>query len=146
MKVEDSIVDDEDVSNGSNMTYVPPGFFAKNVNSSSVSGKEKLSSFVTRAGLVKDATLEFEFGKLFKWESKTSKEKLSMLIEAVPEDSRRLSTVTIGLNPSMKYGYGQDRFVAGAIGVRISNFSAVIQKGSLAAGGTEIVDGGKLAS
>ncbi len=69
-----------------------------------------------------------------------------MLIEAVPEDSRRLSTVTIGLNPAMRYGYGQDRFVAGAIGVRISNFSAVVQKGSLAAGGTKIVDGGKLAS
>jgi len=144
-EVEDSIVDDEDVSNGSNMTYVPPGFFAKSVSSSSVSGKVKLSSFITRAGLVKDATLEFESGKLFKWESKASKGKLNTLIEIVPEDSRRLSTVTIGLNPAMRYGYGQDRFVAGAIGVRISYFSAVVQKGSFAAGGTKIVDGGKLA-
>ena len=131
MEVEDSIVDDEDVSNGSNMTYVPPGFFAKSVNSSSVSGKVKLSSFVTRAGLVKDATLEFESGKLFKWESKASKEKLNMFIEAVPEDSRRLSTVTIGLNPAMRYGYGQDRFVAGAIGVRISYFSVCRTKREL---------------
>ena len=144
-EVEDAIVDDADVSNGYNMTYVPPGFVAKSVNSSSVSGKVKLSSFVTRAGLVKDATLEFESGKLSKWESKTSIDKLNMLIEAVPNDSRKLGMVTIGLNPAMRYGYGQDRFVEGAIGVRIHNFSAVVQKGSLLAGGTKIVDGGKLA-
>jgi hypothetical protein len=50
----------------------------------------------------------------------------------------------IGLNSAMRYGYGQDRFVARAIGVRISNFLAEVQKGSFAAGGIKIVDDGIL--
>ncbi len=144
-EIEDAIVDEEDVANGYNMTYVPAGFIAKGVESSSVSGKVKISASVTRLGLIKDAILEFESGKLSGWKSKSSKDKLDKLVESAAEDSRTLSMLTIGLNPSMKYGYGQDRLVEGAIGLGLSfRYQGVVQKGSLTVGSTRIVDKGKL--
>src|SRR5208283_336792 len=115
--------------NGNNMTYVPAGFVSKGVDSSSVSGKARLSSSVTRFGLIKDAILEFESGKLTGWRSKISKDKLNKLVDSAAEDTRKLSMLTIGLNPSMKYGYGQDRLVEGAIGLGLGfRYQGVVQR------------------
>ena len=128
------------------MTYVPAGFIAKGVESSSVSGKVKISASVTRLGLIKDAILEFESGKLSRMEEQEeAKGQTRQLVESAAEDSRTLSMLTIGLNPSIKYGYGQDRLVEGAIGLGLSfRYQGVVQKGSLTVGSTRIVDKGKL--
>ena len=138
-------MDEEDVAGGNNMTYVPAGLVSKEVDSSSVSGRVKLTGSVTRFGLIKDAILEFESGKLTEWKSKGSKDKLNKLVESAPEDSRKLSMLTIGLNPLMKYGYGQDRLVEGAIGLGLAfRYQGVVQKGSLTSVERKIVDKGKL--
>jgi leucyl aminopeptidase (aminopeptidase T) len=144
-EIEDAIVDEEDVKNGNNLSYVPAGFVSKEVDSSSVSGKASLTASVTRFGLIKDAILEFESGKLTGWKSKSSKDRLNKLVESAPEDTRKLTMLTIGLNPSMKYGYGQDRLVEGAIGLGLGfRYIGVVQRGSLTVGSTKIVDKGKL--
>jgi hypothetical protein len=112
----------------------------KSVDGTSATGSVKISPSVTRLGLTSEATLHFESGRLVRWEagSKASKNKLDELIEAVPEASRTLKAITIGFNPSMKYGYGQDRFVAGAVGLVGIGFTAIVRRGDLSVNGKPI--------
>jgi leucyl aminopeptidase (aminopeptidase T) len=145
--VEDGVVDGGDVESGNNVTYVPPGLVSKQVELGSASGSLKLSPTITRLGLLEDATLEFEGGKLVKWRSGGSANMLSELIGGLQPEKRVLSLVTIGINPSMKYENGQDRMVSGALGVSGFGLSGIIRKGTLSlSGGRQIVRSGRLSS
>jgi leucyl aminopeptidase (aminopeptidase T) len=144
--VEDGVVDAGDVEEGHNMTYIPPGFVSKQVEPTSVTGSLKLSPTITRLGLLKDAALEFKGGKLVKWRSKGSPNILSELIDGLQPEKRTLSLVTIGINPSMRYDNGQDRMVAGALGVSGFGFSGIIRDGTLSVGGRSLVEKGRLSS
>jgi leucyl aminopeptidase (aminopeptidase T) len=146
LDVEDGVVDEADVASGSNMTYIPPGYVSKQVDPGSVRGVVGLSPSMTRLGLLKDARLEFDGqGRLVEWESKGSPKMLAELVGAVQPDKRCLSSVTIGLNPVMKYEFGQDRIVSGAIGLSGFGFNGVIRRGSLhVAAGKSVVQKGKI--
>jgi leucyl aminopeptidase (aminopeptidase T) len=144
--VEDGVVDEADVEGGYNMTYVPPGLVSKEVDPTSAAGSLKLSPTITRLGLLKDAVLEFEGGKLVNWRSEGSPKTLSGLVEGLQPEKRALSLVNIGINPLMKYGNGQDRMVAGAISVGGFGLSGIVRNGTLSLGGKAIVQKGKLPS
>jgi len=144
LEVEDGIVDEADVAAGSNMTYVPPGYVLKQVDSASVKGAVELSPAVTRLGLLEDARLEFEGGRIAKWTSRASKKMLDELLESVPPEKRVLSSVAVGLNTSMRYGFGQDRMVSGAVALSGFGFTGIARRATLAAGGTTVVEKGKL--
>jgi leucyl aminopeptidase (aminopeptidase T) len=143
-RLEDGTVDEEDIASGHNMAYLPPGMLQKDVKVSSLNGKVKLSSTLTWLGIVEDAVLEFESGQLVRWSSKTSKERLDYLIIEQPENERKVDRVTIGLNPLVRYGYGEDRFVAGSIGISGLEFTGIVRNGTLRADQTVLVDKGKL--
>jgi len=145
LELEDGLVDDSDVAGGYNMTFVPPGYVSKQVDPASARGNVALSPVVTRLGLLKDARLEFEQGKLVRWTSSGSQKVLAELVEAVSPEKRVLSTVLVGLNPLMKYEYGQDRMVSGAIGLAGFGFAGTVRSGSLAVSGKILVQNGKLA-
>jgi leucyl aminopeptidase (aminopeptidase T) len=142
--IEDGIVDANDVSTGHNMAYLPPGFLRKSVKPESVSGRVKLSPSVAWTGIIGDATLDFEKGRLVKWSSRSSRRMLDEAIEDQAEDERVVNALTIGLNPLMRYGYGQDRFVAGSIGVAGLSFTGIVRSGTLRAGHSVLVNGGRL--
>ncbi len=144
MGLEDGIVDEEDISTGHNMAYLPPGMLTKDVKVGSVSGKVKLSPTMTWLGMIDDAVLEFESGRLVRWSSRSSKKRLDSLINYQPEDERKVSRVTIGLNPLMRYGYGQDRFVAGSVGLGGLEFTGIVRNGTLRADQTAVVVKGRL--
>jgi leucyl aminopeptidase (aminopeptidase T) len=142
--LEDGIIDEADVSRGDNMCYLPPGFVSQKVDPSLASGRVKISA-TTRVGVIKDATLEFESGRLVRWESKSSKKALETIVQSIEDDSRKLGTLLIGLNPALKLGYGVDRFVSGSISLNVtSRLGAVVQKGSLSIDDKEIVSAGRL--
>lgn len=142
--IEDGVIDESDLSQGTNMHYLPPGFVSQRVDPSLATGKVKVFA-TTRFGIVKDAMLEFDSGKLVKWESKTSKKELSKTVESIEEESRKLGTMLIGMNPALKLGYGVDRFVSGSISLNVtSKLGATVQKGSLSIDDREIVKSGKL--
>lgn len=144
-EIQDAIVDEEDLADGYNMVYIPPGFVAKGVDSSSVSGKIKSFATSTRLGAIKDATLEFESGKLTGWQSKTSMKVLDKIVQAINEEARKLTLFSVGLNPLAKVGYGVDRFVDGAISLSTtSRLVTTVRNGSLSVNGREIVKSGKL--
>ncbi len=146
-EVEDGIVDETDVSGGYNMTYLPPGFISKRVNSSTVSGKVKEFSAATGFGLIRDATLEFESGNLVKSESKPSKKVLENILQSIKEESRNLGLFTIGLNPAAKLGYSIDRFVSGIVTLGIAfRLNVTLQKASVTVNGKQILASGKLVS
>ncbi len=144
MGLEDGVVDEEDISTGHNMAYLPPGMLTKKVKVGSVRGKVKLSPTLAWLGMVDDAVLEFESGQLVRWSSRSSKKRLDSLINDQPENERKVSAVTIGLNPLVRYGYAQDRFVAGSIGVSGLGFTGIVRKGTLRADQIVLVDKGKL--
>ena len=143
IRIEDGIVDDADVSSGYNMAYLPPGLISRNVKPSSVNGKVRLSPSLTWRGIVSDATLEFEAGRLVKWNSKSSKERLDSIIKDHSENERKIESFTIGFNPLLRYGYGEDRFVAGSMSISGLGFSGIVRNGALLSGGTFLVNKGK---
>jgi leucyl aminopeptidase (aminopeptidase T) len=144
MGLEDGVVDEGDVSTGHNMAYLPPGRLTRGIKVGSANGKVKLSPTLTWLGMVDDAVLEFENGELVGWSSKSSKKTLDSLINVQPENERKVSRVTIGLNPQMRYGYGQDGFVVGSIGLDGLYFTGIVRNGTLLADKTVVVDKGKL--
>ena len=145
LEVEDGVVDEGDVAGGYNMTYVPPGYVSKQVDPASANGAVALSPSVTRLGLLKDARLEFEGGRLVRWKSRGSPKVLAELAEAVQPEKRALSTVIVGLNPLMRYENGQDRMVSGGIGLGGFGFMGTVRRGSISVAGKALVEKGKLA-
>jgi hypothetical protein len=53
--------------------------------------------------------------------------------------------LTVGLNPELGYGWGQDRFVGGSLTLRGFGFRGLVKKGALKVAGTTIVAAGRLA-
>lgn len=143
--LEDGILAETDIAAGHNMAYIPPGLISKQIDPSSASGKVLISPSVTRLGIVHESTLEFKGGKLIGFESKSAQARkmLGQLVQSTPEDSRSLKQVTIGLNPRIRQGYGQDRFVRGNIGIAGFGFSCVVQGANLAIPGSAIVKNGR---
>ena len=144
MEIEDGIVDHGDVEAGHNMSYVPPGYVSKQVDPTSGRGTVALSPSVTRLGLLVDAKLELEGGRLVGWGSQGAPKILRELVEAVQLEKRTLSLITVGLNPLMKYENGQDRMVSGAIGLSGFGFSGIVRRGSLSVGGRDLIRKGRL--
>lgn len=143
--VEDGIVDEEDVSQGNSVAYIPPGRVRKGVEPSSLSGEAEFSTAETPWGRIQGIKLRFKGGVLQSWSCRRGKEALRRLFNVVPEDKRRVSSVEIGLNPALKYGYGQDRFVSGGITVNLPRLSCVASRATFAAKGRELVRRGRLA-
>jgi leucyl aminopeptidase (aminopeptidase T) len=144
IELEDGMVDEEDLRTGLNVAYMPPGMLTKKFKRDSVRGDVKLSPTLTRLGIINDAVLEFENGRLVKWSSKSSKKLLDSLVNSQPKNERKLRGLTIGLNPSVRYGYAQDRFVAGSVGISGLEFPGIIRNGTLWVGHSILVDKGKL--
>ncbi|MFI5421241.1 MAG: aminopeptidase [Nitrososphaerales archaeon] len=139
--IEDGVVDDADLTSGNNISAIVPGMIWKNVDPATVSGKVRITSTVSRLGVVEDALLEFENGKLVKWTSKSPKTQkiLDTLIRAVPEDGRVFSILSVGVNPEMKFGFAQDRSADGSIGLAGFGFTAIARAGTLKVNGRAVV-------
>ncbi|MDA4116778.1 MAG: hypothetical protein OK455_00340 [Thaumarchaeota archaeon] len=144
LEVDDGIVDEKDVEGGYNMTYVPPGNVSKQVDPTSGKGSVALSPSVTRLGLMNDAKLEFEGGKLVRWKSRGSSKMLTELVEAIQPEKRILSSINVGINPSMRYENGQDRMVSGAIALGGFGLWGIVRRGNLSVAERILVQDGKL--
>ncbi len=140
-EVQDGIVDEKDLASGNNMAYVPPGFVSRDIDPESVEGKLKMSPTLTRLGVLADAEFEFKAGRLVGWKS-SDEARLQKLLDPIPEAKRRLSLLGIGLNPAMKYGLGQDRFVSGALTLAGLGFSALVKKGNMSVSNASLVGEG----
>jgi leucyl aminopeptidase (aminopeptidase T) len=143
-ELEDGIVDSADIAGGLNVAYVPPGYVAKDVAKRSASGTVKLSPSLTRLGVIEDAVLEFSKGKLVSWSSKRSKALIDEVLSSVEEEERTLSFVSIGLNPRMEYGFGQDRFVKGAFCLYGFGFTGACRNASATVGGVPLLERGRI--
>jgi leucyl aminopeptidase (aminopeptidase T) len=144
LEVQDGVVDQKDTETGDNVAYIPPGYVAKDIDPESVEGKFKVSPSLTKYGVLPGAELEFKKGLLVGWRS-PDKAMLAKLLEPVSQSKRRLSTIGLGVNPAMKYGLGQDRFVGGAVFLVGLGFNVFARKATVAAGGSKLVSQGTLA-
>jgi aminopeptidase len=146
--IEDGVADEADVAAKNNISYILPGMIWKEVDPTTASGSVKISGAVTRLGLVGESTLEFENGKLVRWSSgnKSTQVKLDSIIGNLSPEKRVLSMMTVGLNPVLTYGYAQDRFVNGSIGLSGFGFTGIAKNATLKIGSQTVVEKGKLAS
>jgi leucyl aminopeptidase (aminopeptidase T) len=143
LTVEDGLVDEQDKKTGNNMTYIPPGFVSKEVDPASASGMVTLTDTLTDYGVVSRAKLEFRDGKLVSWQS-SDDPTVKKLIGSVPPAERRLKLLSVGLNPELGYGWGQDRFVEGSVSLGGFGFRGQVKKGTLNVEGSGIVSSGRL--
>ncbi len=143
LSVEDGLVDDHDRESGNNMAYLPPGFVAKEVDASTANGSVVLTDSLTDHGIVPRVTLQFRDGKVVGWES-AAKDKMEKVFASVAQDKRKLGSMTVGLNPKMKYGLGQDRFVGGAINLGGFGFRGLVKRGTLKVEGRTLLSEGRL--
>src|SRR5437899_10049950 len=112
LEIQDGIADREDLDAGNNVCYIPPGYVEKEVRSSSVSGRVKLSPSLTRFGRLEDATLEFEDGKIVTWTSRASPGVLTKLAEVLPQSSPQLAALVARLKPTLNVRMRQGGFAA----------------------------------
>lgn len=145
--IEDGVASVEDVASRNNISYILPGMIWKEIDSDSANGAVSISPSVTRVGLVSGGVLEFQRGRLASWKGKDreSQKKLDELLSDLPDEKRKLSMITLGLNAAIPYGYAQDRFVSGAVSLSGFGFTAVSAKPSLAVGPNTIIAKGKIA-
>ncbi len=145
LTVEDGRVDEEDKRTGNNMTYMPPGFVAKEADPESANGSVILTDTLTDYGIVPRAKLEFKDGRVVSWES-GAKAIMRRIFDSVPPEKRRLSLLVVGLNPKLGYGLGQDRFVEGSLSIGGFGLRGLVKKGTLKVGGSKVVTDGRLAA
>jgi len=136
--LDDGVVSRDDVATGGNVTNVPPGYYAREINASSLSGTVRMHAPVPRIGATADLRLEFHGGRLVKWRSETNQPWLDDLVRATPKDRRTFRAVAIGLNPTLRDGYGQDRLVEGAITL-FGMFQGTTRFADLDVGGKAVV-------
>lgn len=144
MEIEDGVVDKEDIISGGNVTYLPPGFVSKAVDSKSATGTIKLSPSLTRLGVAGQLTLKFNHGRLVKWWSPKPIKFIEEILKSIEEENRMLSFLTVGLNSKLNFGYGVDRFVSGSLGISGFGFVGIVRNGSLTVGDSPTVKSGKL--
>lgn len=144
VEIQDGITDEKDIAEGNNICYVPPGYVGKGVKAASADGSLRASPSLTRHGMVEDVEIRFSRGKFAGWSSKSSTPVLKSLEEVLPASARSPNYIMIGLNPLMKFGYGQDRFPAGSITVSMG-IGVTVRKGTLYIDGKVFVKEGRLA-
>jgi hypothetical protein len=142
-EIDDGMIDQRDVAAGNNMTNVPPGYVAREIAKETVSGAVRLHAPLPRLGTSADIRLEFGRGRLKTWKSEENQEWLDAFVRMLPEERRTFSDIVVGLNPSLDYGYAQDRLVEGAI-TFFGMFQGATRKGSLEVNGRSLVEEGKL--
>lgn len=113
--LDDGIVDRGDLATGGNMVNMPPGYYAREIIPSSLTGVVRMYAPVPRIGAVADLRLHFRHGRLIKWESEGARQWLNRLVAATPKDRRTPVAIVVGLNSELRNGYGQDRLVEGAV-------------------------------
>ena len=107
------------VDSENNVCYIAPGYVYAEIDPTSVSGTFTFAPTVTRFGMIKDGSIDFRDGKIVGWRSRSSSSALGKLAPRASQTAKLASSMTVGLNPLLRYGYGQNSHSAGVIGVRV---------------------------
>ncbi len=141
--LEDGVCDSADVVSGDNMSSLPPGQVIRGVDPKSVEGVVSVSSSVSRFGRLSDATFRFQAGVVVDYSSKRSAAVLRAMDAASSFRERALGYLMVGLNPKMRYGYGQDGVVKGAVSLTLG-FQGLVREPTMEVDGKQVVKKGRL--
>ena len=143
-EIDDGVVDASDIEDENNVCYIPPGYVYSELDPKSASGRFSFSPTVTRFGLIKDGSIDFKEGRVVGWRSKSSSAVLRKLAAAAQDKTKQASALTVGLNPLLNYGYGQNVHSAGVVGIRALGVTFTTNKGTLSVKGKALVTRGRL--
>jgi leucyl aminopeptidase (aminopeptidase T) len=141
LEVSDGVVDADDVASENNICQIPPGFVFSEVVPESVTGTFTCTPTLTGFGMIDGATFVFEEGQLMEVKSTGSRAKLDALEKAAK--NRGATSISIGLNPLLKYGFGQNSSVSGVVGLRVLGVNFQSKSATLVAGGKTLVNKGR---
>ena len=143
-EVDDGVVDAKDLDSENNVCYIAPGYVYAEIDPTSATGTFTFSPTVTRFGMIKDGSIDFRDGKIVGWRSRSSSSALGKLAATASQTAKLASSMTVGLNPLLRYGYGQNSHSAGVIAVRAFGVNLTSSRGSLMVNGEKLVTRGRL--
>ncbi len=158
VKINDGIIDDEDVKEGAYAVNIPAGEDFVTVVEDSAEGSLVPDQPLTYKGsFVEGIRLTFKAGKVESFIGRKNFEILKADYDATSGDRDRIADLTVGLNPKAEYGFLVNSIVSGAVTVGIgdnhteggtnnSNFHLALTLGNatLSVHGKELVKNGRL--
>jgi len=158
-RVDDGIVDEEDIANDALEASIPAGSVQVAIAEDSANGKAVLAVPTPWAGrTIRRLVWTFRDGRVTSFEGDRHALELRRQWESASGDRDRISALTIGLNPMAKLGYTVNHLVQGAVGIAIGGnedlggtnkrgffYSGTVADAALALDGTLLIDRGKLA-
>jgi leucyl aminopeptidase (aminopeptidase T) len=166
--VNDGIVDEKDIADGTLAALIPAGSVEVAVLEDSANGRVVLDVPTPRADdlflpsrwtgrMIRKLSWTFEAGKVTSFQGDKNAEALRREWEESSGDKHKIATLSIGLNPKAKPGFLVNRIVRGSIGISIGGnarigganksdffYMGTIANPTLEADGTVIVHNGKL--
>jgi leucyl aminopeptidase (aminopeptidase T) len=158
MRVNDGIVDEQDLMEEALNASIPAGSVETTVLEDSANGKVILDVPQAWAGrTIRRLEWTFQDGRVTSFDGDKSALELRKQWDVASGDKDRISTLSIGLNPKAKPGYLVNELVEGAIGIGIGAnedaggnnkrgfyFAGTSKNASLMLDGTALVNRGKL--
>lgn len=157
-RVNDGIVDDQDLAEGAIDASIPAGSVYVSVLEDSANGKVVMDVPTAWAGrTIRKLVWSFENGRVTSFEGDQAAAHLRKSWDSSSGDKDRIAMLSIGLNPKAKYGFLINELVSGAVGIGIGGnedfggtnkpgffHSQVLSNATLQLDGTTLIKNGKL--
>lgn len=157
--LEDGIIDEEDLRNGTNAVTIPAGDIAVSVAEDSAEGKFVSNLSIPQAGrLVEGLTWRFKKGKAVEFKAAKNGQTLKQLYDGAGGEKDRIGEILLGLNSkadidqlfnlkqialgAITIGVGDNTFLGGKNNSPFQ-FLATLNKGTLKIDGKAIIKNGK---
>lgn len=157
--LEDGIIDEDDLKNGSNSVTIPAGDIAVSLAEDSAEGEFVSNLSIPQAGrLIEGVTWRFKQGKVVEFKAKQNEEVVKQAYDRASGEKDRIGELLLGLNTkadaqqlfnlkqiasgTITIGIGDNKFLDGKNDSDFQ-FLASINKGTLKIDGKTIIQDGK---
>jgi len=121
-RINDGIVDDQDIAEGTLQTSLPAGSVLVSADETSANGVFVSDVTTPWAGRTINRLIwEFREGRIARFDGDLHALRLRKSWETATGNKNRIGWITIGLNPKMKMGYTHNEISSGAIGVGLGD-------------------------
>jgi leucyl aminopeptidase (aminopeptidase T) len=121
-RVDDGVVDEEDIEKGAVFTMLPAGHVAVVPKERGASGKYVSDVPEPRSGVsVRDATLSFKNGRLESFRCAKNCKVIEEMWKTAKGDKDQVGALMMGLNPKKKLGFMSNQIVLGTVTVSLGD-------------------------
>jgi leucyl aminopeptidase (aminopeptidase T) len=122
VRVDDGIIDDEDIRKKSLDAQLPAGSVLTTIPETSGTGRVVFDRPLQSMGVnVEGIEWKFKDGKVTSMKAKKNAEVISKQFDVASGDKDRIGWLQVGLNAKAEYGYMMDNVVEGAVQIGIGD-------------------------